>query len=422
MNGRSFSFEEFEAQLAYLLQHLYDPLLRPPEFVWQIMGLSSLEQLSALQTAVIQSIEDLRPADYVPKTTRSWRLYGILYYRFVSNLAQEEVADRVSITARHLRREQVSAIHIFALKLWKQAELPAPKEEPESEEIPVETALPDNDAQVNPEAQLKNDLMALQESAPGVVSDVNQVVKSVLALIKRLPAGKNLIINEIVITDQLKGTLHPSALRQVIWMLIHQYILQTELGSLSIRCGVDSSNAFIELTFSPPFTFDRMQHQTIAEILAVQNGVFTCNQDVNRSVCRIEMLNVNRTVLVVDDNPDIVHLYQRYLVGTPYHLVHLAKGQELFTQIGPIRPNIIVLDIMLPDIDGWDLLTSLSENPETRRIPVIVCSVVSEPDLALALGAWACISKPVQRVDFIRALDQASSQASAAAQKDPTRS
>jgi CheY-like chemotaxis protein len=422
MNGHSFSFEDFEAQLSHLLQHLYDPLLRPPEFVWQIMGLSPSEQLSALQTAVIQSIEDLRPADYVPKTTRSWRLYGILYYRFVSNLAQEEVAERVSITSRHLRREQASAIHIFALKLWKQAELPAPKEEPESEETPVETTSPANNAQMSPEEQLKNDLMALQESAPGVISDINQVVKSVLALIKRLPAGKNLKINEIVVADKLRGNLHPSALRQVIWMLIHQCILQTELCSLSIQSGVENSNAFIELAFSPSFIFDDMQQQMIEEILEVQNGVFTCRQDENRSVFRVEMLNVNRTVLVVDDNPDIVHLYLRYLVGTPYHLVHLAKGQELFAQIGPIQPDIIVLDIMLPDVDGWDLLTSLSENHETRHIPVIVCSVVSEPDLALALGAWACISKPVQRNDFIRALDQASSQASAAAQKDSPRS
>jgi CheY-like chemotaxis protein len=223
-------------------------------------------------------------------------------------------------------------------------------------------------------------------------------------------------------TDKLRGTLHPSALRQVIWMLIHQCILKTEFGSLSIRCGVDGSNAFIELAFSPSFTFGKMQQQTIEEILEVQNGAFKCIQDENRSLFRVEMLNVNRTVLVVDDNPDIVHLYQRYLVGTPYHLVHLAKGQDLFTQIGPIQPDIIVLDIMLPDVDGWDLLTSLSENHETRHIPVIVCSVVSEPDLALALGAWACISKPVQRIDFIRALDQASSQASAVAQKDPPRS
>ena len=92
-------------------------------------------------------------------------------------------------------------------------------------------------------------------------------------------------------------------------------------------------------------------------------------------------------------------------------LVHLAKGQEVFDGIGDIRPDIIVLDIMLPDVDGWDLLTRLSEHPETRGIPVIVCSVVSDPDLTRALGARASLSKPVQRQEFIRSLDQVSSRA-----------
>jgi Amt family ammonium transporter len=61
---------------------------------------------------------------------------------------------------------------------------------------------------------------------------------------------------------------------------------------------------------------------------------------------------------------------------------------------------------MLPDIDGWDLLTRLSEMPDTRDIPVIVCSVVSDPELAIALGAMGCLTKPVQRPEFLAALNR----------------
>src|SRR5512146_1952237 len=129
MSGHEFSLEEFEGQLALVLQHLYDPSLRPPELVAQVIGLTMQDRVDVLQTAMIQAVEDLRPADYVPRTARSWRLYGILYYRFVSNLAQEEVADRVSIPPRHLRREQAAAIHILALKLMEKARLPTPQEE-----------------------------------------------------------------------------------------------------------------------------------------------------------------------------------------------------------------------------------------------------------------------------------------------------
>jgi len=62
----------------------------------------------------------------------------------------------------------------------------------------------------------------------------------------------------------------------------------------------------------------------------------------------------------------------------------------------------------LPDIDGWELLTNLREHPATRSLPVIVCSVVREEELALALGAARYVPKPVRRQEFIQALDQVS--------------
>jgi CheY-like chemotaxis protein len=407
MSGHPFTFEDFESQLQVVLQRLYDPSLRPPGSVLQVLGLSENERGDGLQTALIQAIEDLRPGDYVPKTARSWRLYSILYYRFVSNLAQEEVAERVSITPRHLRREQSAAIHVLALKLWEQANLPAPQEEPGSDEAPPESAAQDEETGLNPDLQLKNDLMALQESAPGVISDVAQVVKSVLALIDRIPAGDALLVEDVQVPETLRASMHPSALRQVLWMIIHQAILQPGAVQMALICQVENSHAVIELDFHPAFIFPKQRQQTIQEILEVQNGILEIVSTAGRLVVRVEMLHVNRTVLVVDDNPDIVHLYQRYLVGTPYHLVHVSRGLELFEQIEVIHPDVIVLDIMLPDVDGWDLLTQLFESPHTRSIPVVVCSVVSDPDLALALGASICLPKPVQRPDFIRALDQA---------------
>jgi CheY-like chemotaxis protein len=61
---------------------------------------------------------------------------------------------------------------------------------------------------------------------------------------------------------------------------------------------------------------------------------------------------------------------------------------------------------MLPDVDGWDLLMHLHEDPTTREIPVIVCSVVREGKLALSLGAALHLPKPVEPCQLIQALDQ----------------
>jgi len=66
---------------------------------------------------------------------------------------------------------------------------------------------------------------------------------------------------------------------------------------------------------------------------------------------------------------------------------------------------------MLPDVDGWELLTHLHQHPATRHIPVLVCTVVHAEELARALGAAAYLAKPVRRAEFIEALRQLRPQA-----------
>ena len=73
---------------------------------------------------------------------------------------------------------------------------------------------------------------------------------------------------------------------------------------------------------------------------------------------------------------------------------------------------------MLPDIDGWELLAQFHEHPLSRSIPIVVCSVVREEELAFALGATVCITKPVRRREFTQALDQALSQVSKEASRE----
>jgi len=74
-----------------------------------------------------------------------------------------------------------------------------------------------------------------------------------------------------------------------------------------------------------------------------------------------------------------------------------------------------VLDVMLPDIDGWELLTQVHAHPRGREIPVIVCTVVREQELALSLGAAVFVDKPIRRREFIEALETAISRAATTA-------
>ena len=72
--------------------------------------------------------------------------------------------------------------------------------------------------------------------------------------------------------------------------------------------------------------------------------------------------------------------------------------------LSEIRPTVIVLDVMMPGEDGWEVLTKLKAQSGTAEIPVIVCSVLDEPHMAQLLGASEYLPKPVTQRALLRAL------------------
>jgi CheY-like chemotaxis protein len=115
-----------------------------------------------------------------------------------------------------------------------------------------------------------------------------------------------------------------------------------------------------------------------------------------------------RTILLVDDNADALELFQRYLHHHHYHTVATQSSIEAIHLAGKLKPYAIVLDLMLPDYDGWDVLQRLANHPETHQIPVIICTILGARHLALSLGAAAFLEKPVSEEQLIQALNTVS--------------
>jgi CheY-like chemotaxis protein len=110
------------------------------------------------------------------------------------------------------------------------------------------------------------------------------------------------------------------------------------------------------------------------------------------------------TVLVVDDNEDVLELMGRYLTSLHYRFATASTAEEAFDQARCLQPYAITLDLMMPDRDGWALLQILLNDPETRHIPLIVCSVLRQKGLALSLGATAFLQKPVSQQALLAVL------------------
>jgi CheY-like chemotaxis protein len=111
-------------------------------------------------------------------------------------------------------------------------------------------------------------------------------------------------------------------------------------------------------------------------------------------------------VLVIDDNAAIQQLFERYLAPHQYEVIHAQDGTEALHLAADFKPDAITLDVMMPRVDGWQVLRALQENSTTAKIPVIICSVLKEPELALSLGARAYLKKPVERLTLVETLEK----------------
>jgi signal transduction histidine kinase/DNA-binding response OmpR family regulator len=100
-------------------------------------------------------------------------------------------------------------------------------------------------------------------------------------------------------------------------------------------------------------------------------------------------------VLVVEDDASAAELLTRQLATAGYRIAVARTGTEALAKAKNLRPAAITLDIILPGLDGWEVMTRLKGDPATAQIPIVVVSVVDNPELGMALGAMDYLVKPV---------------------------
>jgi signal transduction histidine kinase/CheY-like chemotaxis protein len=100
------------------------------------------------------------------------------------------------------------------------------------------------------------------------------------------------------------------------------------------------------------------------------------------------------TILIIDDEPAAHDLLGRELAGAGYEVLHAAGGREGLKLAKQARPDMITLDIIMPDLDGWSVLKALKADPELCEIPVVLVTIMRDRDLGFALGAADYITKP----------------------------
>ncbi len=119
---------------------------------------------------------------------------------------------------------------------------------------------------------------------------------------------------------------------------------------------------------------------------------------------RDEVTAEDEVVLIVEDDPRFASILLSLAHDAEFKGVVTGEGSAVLALAKRFNPRAVMLDIGLPDMDGWALLDLLKRTPETRHIPVHIISADDQPELGLAMGAYGFTSKPVERESVLSTL------------------
>jgi CheY-like chemotaxis protein len=112
------------------------------------------------------------------------------------------------------------------------------------------------------------------------------------------------------------------------------------------------------------------------------------------------------TVLVIDDDVKVRDLLQRFLGKEGFHVVSASGGEEGLRLARELDPDTITLDLMMPGMDGWAVLSTLKADPDVSDIPVIVLTIIDDKNLGYTLGAADYLTKPIDRDRLVSLLEK----------------
>jgi CheY-like chemotaxis protein len=146
------------------------------------------------------------------------------------------------------------------------------------------------------------------------------------------------------------------------------------------------------------------------QVVGIQEAESIPTPDVSDSDIEIEELDEEKvktkTILSIDDNKAIIELYDRFLKNHGYEVIALTNPKEAVEKVEEIQPYAITLDLMMPEMNGWEVLHQLKHNEKTKNIPIIICSIQEEEEKGISLGAADYLVKPFLDTDMVDTLNR----------------
>ena len=120
------------------------------------------------------------------------------------------------------------------------------------------------------------------------------------------------------------------------------------------------------------------------------------------------MITAEKTVIVVEDEPDAAEMFAEMMRVSGYHVLKILSSTPAIGIIAAQKPDVVILDVMMPDVSGLEVLRFMRREPELKHIPVILVSAKSMPSdikMGMDAGASLYLTKPVGFLDLKQAVE-----------------
>jgi CheY-like chemotaxis protein len=381
---------DFIQQVRDLLEHLYDfPFLQKQVLVLPLSETARPPLEIPGQKArkfILDALEKIGVEKDLSFRSSQARIYNLLRLHYIEGMAIQQVAQELDLSQRQAYRDLRSGDERIASIVWENLA----NRQPMGETVASVVAVPET-AQLHTEPQFQP-------------TDLNELIGAVCDTVRPLAAQRSVSVDlhlpehpVIIPTDAMIA-------RQVITGLLSLAIQQALNGSLGVHLMPQDGDYLLRIIFQANGFSEKMPDPSVN--LYAQNLGWSLYQqgDADQVEIAVKINTRQQTCLVIDDHQGFIELLERYLADHALHIVAANNGPKGIELAQHLQPKVILLDVMVPEMDGWQILQRLHSTPTTRAIPVVICSVFYDPDLAFTLGAVDVLKKPVRKEDLVSAL------------------
>ncbi|MBI9047164.1 MAG: response regulator [Anaerolineaceae bacterium] len=386
---------EFISLFKDLINHLYDFTVIETHPLSAIMQTPTDFQGSRgeyIRKMILSEIESLKPQGIENIIDIEWRPYTILKKRYVEGINLGELSKTLSLSERQLRRDNNRAIQALAGRIWDK--LIAGN----IDGIVIE------DSTIDQMFDVKLEML-----------DLNEVILGIENILHKRLEMESVSLDMDLTEESVQVMADRVVIRQILISLVGYFSNFHCTDLICLRTRIQ--NQHVSLRFSAELLEELKKGEEKEDLLEStrywirqMNGDITVKIPANE---RYGILEINfklpaaqrKIILVVDDQKPTQQMFKRFLSHTSFQVIGTTDPERAIALARQYKPSLITLDVMMPEIDGWELLQAMKTNPETKDISVLICSAWEEPDLAQTLGAAGFLKKPVRQRDLLEAFE-----------------